>query len=179
MKTHLGVNEIGVVVTIPTLSRGERRKRVTKNKLTAFSEGREVSCVQQLRARLERYAKPPSSLCFLASGPWAPLDVSTSVPEGRNFPSPQFFRSYCLVETILCYLSEDSFYTKLDTRIPNLPFDFFPQACLRRTTGDHLCCDGKGPMLVQGGNLNESSWLMGLRHCGLYILCHVCQLTEE
>lgn len=120
MKTLLGGSEIGVVVTIPTLSRAERGKRVTKTKLAAF--------VQQVGARLERSPRHLGSLYFLAPGPWVHLDASTSAPEGRNFPIPQFFCSYCLVETMLSYLSKDSFYTKLDTQIPNFPFDFFPRA---------------------------------------------------
>ena len=146
---------------------GRKKEKGYKEQAHSFFRRKGGVVCPATRARLERYPKHPSSLCFLALGPWAHLDVSTSAPEGRNFPSPQFFCSYCLAETILCYLSEDSFYTKLDTWIPNLPFDFFPQACLRRTTGDHLCSDGKRPILVQGGNLNESFWLMGLHHCGL------------
>lgn len=57
--------------------------------------------------------------------PCVHLDVSTDLPQRKKLPKSPFFFNYCLVETVVSYLSKNLFHTKLYTQMPNLSFEFF------------------------------------------------------
>lgn len=72
---------------------------------------------------LGRKSGLPSYPCLTAHGHVSSSVCPPTTQREETLQVPNSFYKHCLVEIIPSALSKDSFHKKLDTQIPNLPFD--------------------------------------------------------